>query len=136
MVLPYLKDFLYFLGLVLWWMIWVIIIYYIIKSFQVLNNWYQSTLLGQRREDLFSLFVEIFLGKKKRAAYFRFIYQVLWAEFGKKIGYLNSSRKNTQFQKPNQPKQSSRSKVMSILNSIVFQVFFRKKPWFFAVIYF
>jgi hypothetical protein len=51
----------------------------------VLNNWYQSTFLGQRREDLFSLFAEFFfLGKKKRAAHFRFRYKVLRAEFGKK----------------------------------------------------
>jgi len=42
----------------------------------------------------------------------------------KQIGYLNSSRKNTQFQKNNQPKRSSGSKVMSILNSAVFQGFF------------
>jgi hypothetical protein len=41
----------------------------------------------------------------------------------KKIGYLNSSRKNTQFQKKNQPKRSPGSKVMSILNSTVFQGF-------------
>jgi hypothetical protein len=33
---------------------------------------------------LFSLFVEFFLGKKKRVAHFRFRYEVLGAEFGKK----------------------------------------------------
>jgi hypothetical protein len=48
----------------------------------------------------------------------------------KKIGYLNSSQKNTQFQKKNQPKQSSGSKVMSILNSTVFQGFFGKSRFF------
>jgi hypothetical protein len=41
----------------------------------------------------------------------------------KKIGYLNSSQKNTQFQKKNQPKQSSGSKVMGISNSTFFQGF-------------
>jgi hypothetical protein len=44
----------------------------------------------------------------------------------KQIGYLNSSQKNTQFQKKNQPKRSSGSKVMSILNSAVFQGFSEK----------
>jgi hypothetical protein len=44
----------------------------------------------------------------------------------KQIGYLNSSQKNTQFQKTNQPKRSSGSKVMSILNSTVFQGFSEK----------
>jgi hypothetical protein len=47
---------------------------------------------------------------------------------GKKIGYLNSSQKNTQFQKKNQSKRSPRSKVMTILNSTFFQVFSGKKP--------
>jgi hypothetical protein len=32
---------------------------------------------------LFSLFAEFFLGKKKRAAHFRFRYKYLQAEFGK-----------------------------------------------------
>jgi transposase len=75
---------------------------------------------------MFSLFAEFFLGKKKKAAHFRFRYKVLRVEFGKKIVYLNSSRKNTQFQKTNQPKRSLGSKVMSILNSTVFQSFSRK----------
>jgi hypothetical protein len=51
----------------------------------VLNNWYQSTFQGQRREDLFYLFVEnFFLGKKKRVTHFRLIFKVLRDEFGKK----------------------------------------------------
>jgi hypothetical protein len=41
----------------------------------------------------------------------------------KLIGYFNSSQKNTQFQKTNQPNQILGSKVMSILNSTVFQGF-------------
>jgi hypothetical protein len=61
--------------------VFVVIILY---SILVLNNWYQSTFLGQRREDLFSLFAEFFLGKKKRATHFRFRYEALRAEFGKK----------------------------------------------------
>jgi hypothetical protein len=54
----------------------------------------------------------------------------------KQIGYLNSSRKNTQFQKKNQPKWIPGNEVMSILNSEVFSGFFLKKPQFSAVIYF
>jgi hypothetical protein len=50
----------------------------------VLNNWYHSTFLGQRREELFSLFVEFFIGKKKRVAHFRFRSEALRVEFGKK----------------------------------------------------
>jgi hypothetical protein len=54
----------------------------------------------------------------------------------KQIGYLNSSWKNNQIQKTNQPKQGLGSKVMSILNSTVFSGFFREKPLFSTVIYF
>jgi hypothetical protein len=47
----------------------------------------------------------------------------------KTIGYLNSSRKNTQFKKNNRLKRGLRNKVMSILNSTIFHFFFffRKK---------
>jgi hypothetical protein len=55
--------------------------------------------------------------------------------FDKQIGYLISSWKNNQFQKTNQPKWSSGSKVMSILNSTVFSGFFWKKPRFSVVTY-
>jgi hypothetical protein len=41
------------------------------------KNWYQSTFLGQRREELFVIFEEFFLGKKKKATCFRFRYEVL-----------------------------------------------------------
>jgi hypothetical protein len=44
----------------------------------------------------------------------------------KQIVYFHSSRKNTQFQKTNQLKRSLGSKVMSILNSTVFQGFSKK----------
>jgi hypothetical protein len=82
-----------------------------------LNNWYQSTFLGQRREDLFSLFAEIFLGKKKRATHFRFRYKVLRAEFGKI---------NCVFEFLSEKYPISKNKVMSILNSTIFQGFYRK----------
>jgi hypothetical protein len=70
MVLPYLKGLIVIkeiLHIVLVYLLWC----FCIQSL-VLNNWYQSTFLGQRREDLFSLFAEFFLGKKKRVAHFRF----------------------------------------------------------------
>jgi hypothetical protein len=41
---------------------------------------------------------------------------------GKQIGYFNSSQKITQLKKK-KPKQSPGSKVMSILNSTIFQGF-------------
>ena len=41
----------------------------------------------------------------------------------KKIGHLNLSRENIQFQKTNHPKQSPRSEVMIVLKSTKFQRF-------------
>jgi hypothetical protein len=32
----------------------------------VLNNWYQRTFLGQRREDLFYLFAEFFFSREEK----------------------------------------------------------------------
>jgi hypothetical protein len=55
--------------------------------------------LAKEGKIFFSLFAIVFLGKKNRATHLRFLYKVLRDEFGKKNGYLNSSRKNTQFQK-------------------------------------
>jgi hypothetical protein len=71
MVLPYLKGFLYFLCSCYgeWFMVYS---WYYGSIFadliQVLNNWYQSTFLGQRREDLFSLFAEFFREEKEGGA--------------------------------------------------------------------
>jgi hypothetical protein len=58
-------------------------LWYFVFSILVLNNWYQSTFLGQRREEFFFSFCRNFLGKKKRAAHFRFRYEALRDEFGK-----------------------------------------------------
>jgi hypothetical protein len=84
---------------------------------------------------IFWLFLQIFLGKKGRHTSGSDM-KLFEYNLAKQIGYLNSSRKNTQFQKTNQPKRSPGSKVMSILNSTVFSGFFRKKPQFSAVSYF
>jgi hypothetical protein len=74
---------------IFFYIVWIYCVFsicgdYICRSIQVLNNWYQSTFLGQRREEIFCSFCRNFLGKKKRAAHFRFIYEALRAEFGKK----------------------------------------------------
>jgi hypothetical protein len=51
----------------------------------------------------------------------------------KQIGYLNSSRKNIQFQKKNRLKRSPGSEVMSILKSTKFQHFSRNGRTIFKV---
>jgi hypothetical protein len=67
----------------LWFILGIIEVY--------LQIWYRYLTIGIRAlslakegKNFFSLFAEFFLGKKKRAAHFRFIYEALRAEFGKK----------------------------------------------------
>ena len=70
MVLPYPKGLIIiecgFFYIALWiYCVFNICGYYIGRSIQVLNNWYQSTFQGQRREYLFSLFAEFFSREEK-----------------------------------------------------------------------
>jgi hypothetical protein len=104
MVLPYLKGLVIikcgFFYLALWmYCVFSICGDYIFRYIQVLNNWYHSTFLGQIREGFFSLFAKFFSGRKRgrrtSGSYMKF-YEM---NLEKKNGYLNSSRKNTQFQK-------------------------------------
>jgi hypothetical protein len=93
MVFPYLNG----LIVIKWWFcilffyigLWIYYVFsicgdYICRSIQVLNNWYQSTFLGQIREERFCSFYRKFLGKENRAMHFRFISEALRARFGKK----------------------------------------------------
>jgi hypothetical protein len=97
-----------------------------------LQIWYRYLTIGIRALSLAKegkicfLFLQFFffLGKKKRAAHFRFKYKVLRDEFGKKNWVFEFlSEKYPISKKKNQPKRSSGSKVMSVLNSAVFQGF-------------
>jgi hypothetical protein len=71
----------------------------------------------------FWLFLQIFSKEKRGRRTSGSDLKLFEHNFSKQIGYLNSSQKNTQFQKKNQPKWSSGSEVMNILNSTVFQGF-------------
>jgi hypothetical protein len=66
--------------------------------------------------------------EKNEVMHIRFNYDLSEKNFKKPIGYLNSSQKNTLFQKINRLKWSLRSEVMSILKSTNFHFFFRKWP--------
>jgi hypothetical protein len=75
---------------------------------------------------LFSLFVEFFLGKKKRAAHFKLKYESLEDKFGKTNWVFEFLSEKYPIKKKNHLKWSLGSKVMNILNSTVFQGFSRK----------
>ena len=125
------QGFWIFLVFMLWWMVYglcLVLLKYICRSGLGTCNWYQSTLLGQRREDLFSLFAEFFFREEKEGGAFQVhIWRFMSWIWKKKIGYLNSSQKNTQFQKNNHPKRSQGSEVIIILNSTIFRGFFFSK---------
>jgi membrane protein DedA with SNARE-associated domain len=78
MVFPYLKGLVIIKCGLLYLDLWIYFIFnicgdYIFISILFLNDWYQITFLGQRREEFFFSFCRNFLGKKKREAHFRFI---------------------------------------------------------------
>jgi hypothetical protein len=105
--------------------VFVVIIF--LDLFRFLTIGIRSLSLAKEGKICFLFWQNCFWGRKRgRRASGSYI-KTSEMNLGKQIGYLNSSRKNTQFQKKTQPKQSSRSKVMSILNSIVFQGFSEKK---------
>jgi hypothetical protein len=66
MVLPYLKGFIYLLCSVfgerfgLFLLRFLVILIFIFRSIQVLNNWHWITFLGQRREECFAIFSDLF----------------------------------------------------------------------------
>jgi hypothetical protein len=84
--------------------------------------------LAKEGKICFLFLQNFFLGEKKRAAHFRFRSKVLRAEFGKTNWVFEFlSEKYPISKKKNQPKRSSGSKVMSILNSAFFQGFSGKR---------
>ena len=130
MVLPYLNGFDYLLCLVFWWMVdycsWycVFILRFIFRSIQEHNKWYQSTFLGQRREDLFSLFADFFFGEKKRGPWLsRTFWYIYENNLQKMFVDMISSQKNTQFEKKNRPKRSPEDQDIEVLKSAIFRVF-------------
>jgi hypothetical protein len=75
----------------------------------------------------FLFFLQILFSREKRGRCTSSSYMKLSVyNLAKQIGYLNFSRKISQFQKNNLPKWIPGSKFMSILNSVVFQGFSRK----------
>jgi hypothetical protein len=76
---------------------------------------------------IFWLFLQIFSREKRGRHTSGSDMKIYEQNLAKKIGYLNSSRKNTQFQKKKSAETESGSKVMSILNSTSFSGFFQKK---------
>jgi hypothetical protein len=125
MVLPYLKGLMVIkkiLHIVLVYLLWFFCIQYL-----VLNKWYQSTFLGQTLwANIFYFCRFFFRRRKKRAATFSKFSVYLHKNLQKRVVYLSSSQKNTQFKKKNRPKRSPGSQDIEVLKSANFQGFFRR----------
>jgi hypothetical protein len=130
MVLPYLKGLIIiecgFFYLTLWiYCVFSTCGYYIDISIQVLNNWYQSTFQGRSCGQLF-LFLQIFFfGEEKRGPRnYRHFQYISVKNLQKRVVYLSSSQKSTQFKKKNHPKRSLEGQDIEVLKSAIFQGFF------------
>jgi hypothetical protein len=109
------------------WFILGIIEVYLQIWYRYLTSGIKALSLAKEGKICFLFLQNCFLGKKKRAAHFRFRYKVFQAEFEKKNWVFEFLSEKYKFQKKkNQLKRSSGSKVMGILNSAVFQGFFGK----------
>jgi hypothetical protein len=78
------------------------------------------------------LFLQIFFfrRRKKRAATFSKFLVYFCENLQKRVVYLSSSQKNTQFEKKNRPKRSPGSQDIEVLKSANFQDFFRGRRRF------
>jgi hypothetical protein len=130
MVLPYLKGLVIikcgFFYLALWiYCVFSICGDYICRSIQVLNKWYQSTFLGRSCGQLFFIFADFFFGEEKRGPrHSRHFQYISVQNLQKRVVYLSSSQKNTQFKKKNRPKRSPEGQDIEVLKSAIFQGFF------------
>jgi hypothetical protein len=71
------------------------------------------------------LFLQIFFfrRRKKRAATFQTFSVYFVQNLQKRVVYLSSSQKNTQFKKKNRPKRSPEGQDIEVLKSAIFRVF-------------
>jgi hypothetical protein len=124
MVLPYPKGLIVIkkiLHIVLVYLLWC----FCIQSL-VLNKWYQSTFLGRSCGQLFFIFADFFFfGEEKRGPrHSRHFQYISVQNLQKRVVYLSSSQKNTQFKKKNRPKRSPEGQDIEVLKSAIFQGFF------------
>jgi hypothetical protein len=98
---------------------------YLCIQYLVLNKWYQSTFLGRSCGQIFFIFADFFFRRrKKRAATFQNFQYISVQNLQKRVVYLSSSQKNTQFEKKNRPKRSPEGQDIEVLKSAIFQGFF------------
>jgi hypothetical protein len=130
MVLPYLKGlviikcgFFYLVCGSIVYSVFVVIIF--VDLVKVLNNWYQSTFLGQTLwANIFIFFANFFFGEKKRGPrHSRHFQYISVKNLQKRVVDLSSSQKNTQVEKKNHPKRSPEGQDIEVLKSANFQGF-------------
>jgi hypothetical protein len=93
-----------------------------------LKKWYQRTFLDRHCGQIFFIFADLFLemkifGEEKRGMRnYRKFWYIYLQNFHKKVIYLISSQKNTQFEKKNHSKRSLGSQDIEVLKFAIFRV--------------
>jgi hypothetical protein len=130
MVLPYLKGFLlikcgffYLACGSIVYSVFVVIIFVYLSWF--LTSGIRALSLGRHCGQIFFIFADFFFGEEKRGPQHSQNFQYIFVKnLQKRVVYLSSSQKNTQFKKKNRPKRSPGSQDIEVLKSTIFRVFF------------
>jgi hypothetical protein len=130
MVLPYLKGLVIIKCGFFYIALWIYCVFsicgdYISDLVLVLNKWYQSTFLGRSCGQLFFIFADFFFGEEKRGPrHSRHFQYISVKNLQKRVVYLSSSQKKTQFEKKKSSKRSPEGQDIEVLKSAIFQGFF------------
>jgi hypothetical protein len=121
-----------------------ILFFYICCGAFVFSIWFltsgiRALSLGRHCGQIFFIFADFFFGAEKRGPrHSRSFRYISVQNLQKRVVYLSSSQKNTQFKKKNRPKRSPGSQDIEVLKSANFQDFFRgrRREFFFISVAF
>jgi hypothetical protein len=99
---------------------------YFVFSIWFLTSGIRALSLGRHCGQIFFIFADFFFGEEKRGPrHSRSFWYISVQNLQKRVVYLSSSQKNTQFKKKNRLKRSPGSQDIEVLKSANFQDFFR-----------
>ena len=105
-------------------------------QYWVLNNWYQSTFLAQTLwANIFDFWIFFFGVEKRGPRHSQNFRYISMQNLQKRVVYMISSHKNTQFSKKHRLKRSLGSQYIEVLKSANFQDFFRGRQREFFYLY-
>jgi hypothetical protein len=129
MVLPYLKGLIIIKCGFFYLALWIYCVFSICGDYICRSIWFLTS--GIRALSLagvvgnYFLFLQIFFfGEKRGPRHSRHFQYISVQNLQKRVVYLSSSQKNTQFKKKNRPKRSPEGQDIEVLKSAIFQGFF------------